>query len=88
VEESLGEIGTCPAGVKGMNDVELVVIRTYLNKAEAEIAQGALLSAQIRSIIGADDAGGMRPHLWMGGVKLLVRAEDVDRAVKILGAAK
>jgi hypothetical protein len=71
-----------------MTYAELVVIRSYLNKPEAEIAQGALEAAQIRSMIGADDAGGIGPHLWIGGVKLLVRAEDADRAEKILGAAK
>jgi Putative prokaryotic signal transducing protein len=71
-----------------MNKPELVVIRTYLNKAEAEIAHGALEAAQVRSMIGADDAGGTGPELWMSGVKLLVRTEDVARAEKILSAAK
>jgi hypothetical protein len=40
-----------------MTYAELVVIRSYLNKPEAEIAQGALEAAQIRAMIGADDAG-------------------------------
>jgi len=33
----------------------------------------------------ADDAGGLEPGLWMGGVRLLVRQEDVGRAVDVLG---
>jgi Putative prokaryotic signal transducing protein len=64
---------------------ELVVIRDYLSKVEAELAQGALEAASIHSIVSADDAGGTEPGLWMGGVRLLVRAEDAKRAAEILG---
>ena len=67
-----------------MNDVELVVVRTFLNKMEAEIAQGALKAANIESMVSADDAGGTRPGLWMSGVRLLVRAVDAERATTIL----
>jgi hypothetical protein len=67
---------------------ELVVLRDFLNKAEAEIAQGALQAEGVESIIQADDAGGEEPGLWMGGVKLLVRSEDVKIANEILGPAK
>jgi len=74
--------------MKKTQDNELVVIHDYLNKAEAELAQGALQSAGIHSIISADDAGGTEPGLWMGGIRLLVRAEDVKRATEVLGPAK
>ena len=67
-----------------MNDVELVVIRTFLNKMETQIAQGSLGAANIESMVSADDAGGARPGLWMSGVRLLVRAVDVERATRIL----
>jgi len=70
-----------------MSKTELVVIRTYLNKVEAEIAQGALKASDVDSMVSADDAGGTRPSLWMSGVKLLVRAEDVGRATEVLGPA-
>ena len=66
---------------------DLVAIRTYLNRIDAEIAQGALEAADIESIISADDAGGLRPGLWMGGVRLLVRVEDADQAAKILDSS-
>lgn len=66
-------------------DDALIVIRDYLNKAEAELAQGALEAAGIHSIVSADDAGGTEPGLWMGGVKLLVRGEDARRAMEVLG---
>lgn len=67
---------------------ELVVLRDFLKKGEAEIAQGALQAEGVKSIIQADDAGGEEPGLWMGGVKLLVRPQDVDIANEILGPAK
>jgi hypothetical protein len=70
-----------------MNDVELVVVRTFLNKMEAEIAQGALKAENVESMVSADDAGGTRPGLWMSGVRLLVRAPDAQRAAAILQEA-
>ena len=67
-----------------MNESELVVVGTFLTQIEADLAQGALESADIESMISADDAGGQRPHMWMGGIRLLVRAEDVEQATDIL----
>ena len=71
-----------------MTESELIVIRTYLNRIDAELAQGALDAADIQSMIRADDAGGLRPGLWMSGVELLVRAEDAKRASSLLSRAK
>jgi hypothetical protein len=67
---------------------ELVVVATFLNQIEADMAKGILETADIESMISADDAGGLRPHLWMGGVRLLVRAEDAEQAIKILNSPK
>jgi hypothetical protein len=65
---------------------DLIVLRTFLNDIDAQLARTALEAADIDSMIRADDAGGMRPHLWVGsGVELVVRAEDVERANEILG---
>jgi putative signal transducing protein len=69
-----------------MDDLELVVVKTFLSRIDADLAKGALESAGIEAIVRPDDAGGMRPGLWMGGVTLLVRAEDQSDALKILGA--
>jgi hypothetical protein len=71
-----------------MSDAELVVVSTFLNHIEAELAQGALEAGGIESRISADDAGGLRPHLSMLGVRLLVRAEDAEQAGKILGESQ
>jgi hypothetical protein len=67
-----------------MTRTDLVAVRTFLNKFDAEIAKSALDAANIDSMIKADDAGGARPGMWMGGVELLVRAEDAKRAAEIL----
>jgi hypothetical protein len=68
-----------------MDDGKLVVVAEYSNKIEAELAQGALAAADIESMVSADDAGGVQPGLWVGeGVKVLVRAEDLDEAKKVL----
>ena len=63
---------------------EPVVVRQFMSNVEAEIAQGALQAAGIEAAVSADDCGGMRPHLQVGRVALLVRPEDVDEAERIL----
>lgn len=67
-----------------MDDVELVVVGTFLNRIDAELAHGALKAAEIESMISGDDAGGLRPGLGGGSTRLLVRQEDVERAARIL----
>jgi hypothetical protein len=68
-----------------MDDEKLVAVGTYQNKIDAELAQGALEAADIEAMVAADDAGGLQPGLWVGeGVRVLVRAEDVERAKEIL----
>jgi hypothetical protein len=68
-----------------MSDADLVIVRTFLNPFDAELAKSALEAAEIQSIVQADDAGGVEPGLWVGGVGLLVRAEDAARAEEVLG---
>ena len=67
-----------------MKESELVVIRTYMNNFEAEVALTALNSAGIEAMITKDDCGGMRPHLWLRGVQLVVRFEDKEQAQEVL----
>jgi hypothetical protein len=66
-----------------MND-SLVTVGTFLNHIEADLAKSALEAAGIDAMILSDDCGGVRPHLWMGGIRLLVRDEDAQRALEIL----
>jgi Putative prokaryotic signal transducing protein len=69
-----------------MNPDELVVLATFVNNFDAEVARSALEAAGIDVMIRADDCGGLRPHLWMGGVELVVRREDAERAREVLDA--
>jgi hypothetical protein len=68
-----------------MTDTELVVVHTFGNRQEAELAKSALDAAEIDSFVRSDDGGGMERGLWMGnGVEVIVRAEDVDAAREVL----
>ncbi len=69
-----------------MDPDALVPVATYVSGIEAELARSALEAAEIDALVQADDCGGTRPHLWMGGVRLMVRAEDADRAREVLNA--
>ena len=64
----------------------LITIATYINHPEADVARSALEAAGIDVLLQSDDCGGLRPHLWLGGIHLLVRAEDVERAREVLGS--
>ena len=55
-----------------MTQTEPVVVRQFFSTIEAELALGALHAAGIEAMVSADDCGGMRPHLQMGRVSLLV----------------
>ncbi len=68
-----------------MSDSELVVVRTFNDRIEAELAQSALEAAGIESMVRGDDAGGTQPGLWASeGVAVLVRDEDAIAAREIL----
>ena len=71
--------------VTAMPETELVAVRTFPNRIEAELARSALEAAEIESLVAADDAGGAQSGLWVScGVRLLVRADDRLRADEIL----
>ena len=64
---------------------DLVTVKTFMQRHEAEMAKGLLDEQGIESTISADDCGGYRPHLslGMGGVKLLVKKEDIEKTQEI-----
>ncbi len=68
--------------------MDLVCIRKYLNRHEAEIDHALLTSCGFAAVINADDAGGMNPHLNWGqtGVQLLVNPADAHEATSLLNA--
>jgi hypothetical protein len=70
-----------------MSDSALVVVRTFSDRIEAELAHSALEGAGIDSMLRTDDIGGLRPHMSLtNGVAILVRAEDVEAAADLLSA--
>jgi hypothetical protein len=68
-----------------MTDSDLVVVHTFFNRQEAEMAKSALDAAEIDAYVRSDDGGGMETGLWAGnGVQVIVRAEDLTTAREIL----
>jgi len=68
-----------------MNLDDAIVLETFSNRIEAEMAAGLLESEGVEAIVMADDAGGAYPSLqFVRGVRLLVFREDEPRAREIL----
>jgi len=70
-----------------MNLDDAVVLETFPNRIEAEMAAGLLESEGVPAMVMADDAGGAYPSLqFVRGVRLMVAAADRYRALEILKA--
>jgi hypothetical protein len=70
-----------------LNFDDAVVLETFSNRIEAEMAAGILEAEGIEAMVMADDAGGTYPMLqFIRGVKLMVAAEDKAQAKEILAA--
>jgi hypothetical protein len=68
-----------------MNLDDAIVLETFPNRIEAEMAAGLLESEGVEAIVMADDAGGAYPSLqFVRGVRLMVYREDEARAREIL----
>ena len=66
----------------------LVVVRSFTDRVEAELARTALEAAGIEAIVRSDDAEGLQPGLtFSNGAQLIVRAEDVASARDVLAGA-
>lgn len=62
-----------------------VIVRTFTQRGEAEIARGLLEAEGIPAVITADDAGSTTPSLdFVLGAELVVESTDVERAREIL----
>lgn len=70
-----------------MSDASRVIVKTFHDRIEAELAQSALEAAGIESMLWADDAAGLQPAMALtNGVSVVVRAEDAQEAADILDA--
>jgi hypothetical protein len=64
-----------------------VVIRTFNNEIEAEMAMSALEAAGIESVMLRDDCGGVQPAMGLtAGVRVEVSDGDADAATEVLNA--
>ena len=64
-----------------MGSEDLVVVDTFTFRRQAELAHSVLEAFGIDSMISADDLGGEGVGADLDeGVRLLVRAEDLERA--------
>ena len=64
---------------------EVIVLKTYNNEIEAEMAQQVLQEAGVTAFVFKDDAGGMEPQLQRtNGVRLLVNRADAHDAQMML----
>jgi len=70
-----------------VNFDDAIVLETFSNRIEAEMAAGLLEAEGVEAMVRADDAGGAYPMLQFGrGVRLMVAQEDEARAREILWA--
>jgi hypothetical protein len=68
-----------------MSDKEMIVVHEESHEADAQIVAGFLESQGIEAMISEDDAGDQLPSFELvRGVKVLVAAEDADRARELL----
>ena len=64
---------------------ELVVIATFANDAEAQMARAVLGAHDIPAVVLRDNAGGMLPALdWLVEIRLAVRRSDETVARSVL----
>ena len=71
-----------------MSEDDLVVLSTFTNHIEADLARSALDAMGIESMVRADDAGGEQPGLWVAnGVQILVKARDADLAKMVISGS-
>ena len=68
------------------NEGDLILLRTFNNKTQADVAAMTLTAAGIESLVRSNDrAGGALPQMsFISGIQLLVRSEDLEDANEIL----
>ena len=71
-----------------MSAIDLVILSTFNNHIQADLARSALDAMGIESMVRADDAGGEQPGLWIGeGVQILVRERDAELAKMVISGS-
>ncbi len=66
---------------------DMVVVKTFSYQHEAELAKSVLEGSGIEATTNSDDCGALDPALGLvRGVKVLVPADQIERAEDVLGA--
>ncbi len=64
----------------------MVVIRSFANEFEAQLARAELEAADIPVQLLSDGLGGVHPHLQFArGIRVAVPASEVEAALELLG---
>ncbi|MCK5014209.1 MAG: hypothetical protein KAS66_10355 [Candidatus Omnitrophica bacterium] len=64
---------------------QFVILKEFLQRHEAETAQGLLEENGIKSILLADDCGGLRAGMTFGcAIKLKVGINDLEKATETI----
>ncbi len=69
-------------------EVAYVTVARVPSRTEADLIAGLLSSYGLRSVVSADDAGGLEPQLQMDGVRVLVTRSDEAAARQLLADAE
>jgi hypothetical protein len=69
-----------------MDNLNLITLKTFSDRLQAEMAKGLLDNAGIPSILNGGDAGASRPtpFAYTPGVSLSVREDHLEKAKEIL----
>lgn len=69
-----------------MDPDDLITVHVVFDSLQAELIRCRLDTAGIANFLKSDNAGGVLPHLTRdtGGIKVIVRKEDVSRATEII----
>jgi hypothetical protein len=74
-------------GAPGEMEGEPVEVARFVHRQDAELAQSLLEANDIDAIVAADDCGNAYAGVAPGSIRLLVEADDEERAREVLQAA-
>ena len=61
-----------------------VVLKTFLNRYEAELAKGLLDEKGIANMISDEDIGGFHPGIIVRECSLIVNEEDLEKSKEVI----
>jgi hypothetical protein len=79
-------VGEYLSGLIHRMNSDIVPVKSFTFRHEAECAQQILESAHIVSVLSGDDASGWAPHIGLatGGITLLVNQIDLEQARRLI----